>query len=120
MGSVDDGLRHRRVGCRSGRNEQLSAQVDERGRKNSSPRFFRRRQLFRAAGDRHVAHRRPTMNTLAGRTLRLSAALTLLLAIGRCDRSGPPYSPADALKTFTIEPGFRIEFFAGEPDIRSP
>src|SRR5687768_4585844 len=120
MGPVDDGVRHRRVGRRPGRDEQLSSQVDECGRENSPPRFFRRRQLFREAGHHHVAHRRQTMNTLAGRILRLSAALAMLVAIGRCDRSGPPYSPADALKTFTIEPGFRIESFASEPDIRSP
>jgi putative membrane-bound dehydrogenase-like protein len=43
----------------------------------------------------------------------------LVAALG-CGRSGPPYSPADALKTFKIEPGFRIESFASEPDIRSP
>jgi putative membrane-bound dehydrogenase-like protein len=43
----------------------------------------------------------------------------LVAAVG-CGRSGPPYSPADALKTFKIEPGFRIESFVSEPDIRSP
>lgn len=37
-----------------------------------------------------------------------------------CDRSGPPYEPQDALNTFTIEPGFRIEAYITEPDIRSP
>ena len=37
-----------------------------------------------------------------------------------CSRSGPPYSPDDALNTFKIEPGFRIERYVSEPDIRSP
>jgi putative membrane-bound dehydrogenase-like protein len=44
----------------------------------------------------------------------------LLLMAGGCSRSGPPYSPSDALKTFTLEPGFRIESYVTEPDIRSP
>lgn len=52
---------------------------------------------------------------------RRTAILGLLCAVsGACGRSGPPYSPADALKTFQIEPGFRIESFISEPDIRSP
>jgi putative membrane-bound dehydrogenase-like protein len=37
-----------------------------------------------------------------------------------CGRSGPPYSPKDALKTFKIEAGFRIERYVSEPDVRSP
>ena len=48
--------------------------------------------------------------------------LTLLtvLTLG-CTRAGPPpYSPNDALQTFKIEPGFRIEPYIAEPDIRSP
>jgi putative membrane-bound dehydrogenase-like protein len=40
--------------------------------------------------------------------------------LAACGRSHPPYSPKDALKTFRIEPGFRIETFISEPDIRSP
>ena len=44
----------------------------------------------------------------------------LFVVAAGCARSGPPYSPADALKTFTLEPGFRIESYASEPDIRSP
>jgi len=37
-----------------------------------------------------------------------------------CGRPGPPYGPQEALKTFKIEPGFRIEPYVTEPDIRSP
>jgi putative membrane-bound dehydrogenase-like protein len=48
------------------------------------------------------------------------AGLILLMVAAGCGRSGPPYSPADALKTFTLESGFRIESYASEPDIRSP
>src|SRR5262245_46891981 len=48
-----------------------------------------------------------------------------LLSIGAvvlagCGSSGPPYSPARALKTFQIEDGYRIERFAAEPEIVSP
>lgn len=46
--------------------------------------------------------------------------LTLMLLFGGCRKSGPPYGPRDALKTFKIEPGFRIERYVAEPDIRSP
>jgi putative membrane-bound dehydrogenase-like protein len=34
--------------------------------------------------------------------------------------SGPPYSPQSALKTFRIEPGFRLELFVSEPQISDP
>ena len=52
--------------------------------------------------------------------MRVPALLVLLVAAHGCGRSGPPYSPADALKTITIEPGFRIESFVSEPDTRGP
>ena len=53
--------------------------------------------------------------------MRCLTLLTVLLALGGCTRaSRPPYSPQDALQTFTIEPGFRIEPYIAEPDIRSP
>lgn len=37
-----------------------------------------------------------------------------------CTRSGPPFSPQQALETFVLEQGFRIEVFAAEPLIRDP
>jgi putative membrane-bound dehydrogenase-like protein len=38
-----------------------------------------------------------------------------------CGRqSGPPYDAEDALRTFQIEPGFRLELVASEPDIMDP
>ncbi len=42
------------------------------------------------------------------------------ISLAGCTRSSPPYSPKQALKTFQIESGFRIETYATEPDIRSP
>ena len=44
---------------------------------------------------------------------------TALLLVG-CTRPGPPLSPQDALETFVLEEGFRIEVFAAEPLIQDP
>jgi putative membrane-bound dehydrogenase-like protein len=33
---------------------------------------------------------------------------------------GPPYSPAQSLATLKVEPGFRVELVASEPDVQSP
>ena len=33
---------------------------------------------------------------------------------------GPPYTPVEALERFRLEPGFRIELVASEPDVSSP
>ena len=52
--------------------------------------------------------------------MKAKTGVIMLLLAGGCSRSGPPHSPADALKTFRIEPGFRIESYVSEPDIRSP
>src|SRR5580704_4478625 len=51
------------------------------------------------------------------RRIALLCALVLLCG---CRKSGPPYSPADALKTFQLESGYRIEPFAAEPAVVSP
>jgi glucose/arabinose dehydrogenase len=51
---------------------------------------------------------------------RALAPLTVILLFGGCREAGPPYGPKDALKTLKIEPGFRIEQYVTEPDIRSP
>src|SRR5579872_1592164 len=48
------------------------------------------------------------------------AAVVLLIGLGACSKPGPPFAVKDALKTFRIEPGFRIEPYATEPDIHSP
>ena len=56
------------------------------------------------------------------RTPALPPLIVLLLAacLGACQSPAPPYSPEQALDTFQIEQGFRIELFAAEPDIRDP
>jgi len=41
-------------------------------------------------------------------------------ALTGCRKSGPPYSVADALKTFKVESGFHVEKFLSEPDVESP
>jgi putative membrane-bound dehydrogenase-like protein len=47
-------------------------------------------------------------------------SIPVCLLLISCGKSGPPYSANDALKTFQIEPGFRIEPYITEPDIRGP
>ena len=55
-------------------------------------------------------------------TRRLTAVVLMCfaLALGACRKSGPPFSPQDALSKFRVEPGFRIELFAAEPNVVSP
>jgi putative membrane-bound dehydrogenase-like protein len=50
---------------------------------------------------------------------KLWFAISLVFLCG-CQKAGPPYSPAEALKTFRIEPGYRIEKFVAEPEVMSP
>ena len=45
--------------------------------------------------------------------------LAALLTWG-CANQKPPYSPEEALGTFQIEDGFRVELFASEPDVADP
>jgi len=52
------------------------------------------------------------------RLLVLTVCVALLVSCSRS--SGPPYSPQNALKTFKIEPGFRIELLVSEPQISDP
>jgi hypothetical protein len=42
------------------------------------------------------------------------------VAFAGCRKSGPPYTVADALKTFKVESGFHVEKFLSEPDVESP
>src|SRR5512133_1564135 len=46
--------------------------------------------------------------------------LAALLAAAGCRKSGPPFSPKEALGKFQIERGYRMELFAAEPDVVSP
>jgi putative membrane-bound dehydrogenase-like protein len=50
-------------------------------------------------------------------TLRLLLALSLVAA---GPQSTGPLSPKDALKSFTVAPGFRIDLVASEPDVMDP
>jgi len=50
--------------------------------------------------------------------LGLWAGGAALLSQGSPD--GPPYRPVEALRTLRVEPGFRIELVAAEPDVQSP
>lgn len=40
--------------------------------------------------------------------------------IGQTAPAGPPYSPEQSLEMLRVEPGFRIELVAAEPDVQSP
>jgi putative membrane-bound dehydrogenase-like protein len=46
--------------------------------------------------------------------------LTVALLLSSCRKSGPPYSPDEAVKTIKIAPGYKIETFVTEPDVMSP
>ena len=49
------------------------------------------------------------------------AVLLTLIALTQAPApAGPPYAPADTLSRFRLDPGFRIELMASEPDIQSP
>ena len=47
------------------------------------------------------------------------AALLLIIAPG-CSRKEPPFPPKEALKTFQIDPAWRIDLFASEPMFADP
>jgi putative membrane-bound dehydrogenase-like protein len=70
----------------------------------------------------HPVSKRCTSGTEVPRGLKsiLLLAISTLVFLPGCSRPHPPYSAKDALQTFRIEPGFRIENFVAEPDIRSP
>jgi putative membrane-bound dehydrogenase-like protein len=51
---------------------------------------------------------------------RIALASVLGLTAGCRRGGGPPYTPAESLKTVQLEPGFRIEPFVTEPAIASP
>ena len=50
----------------------------------------------------------------------LYALLGTTLLLSACARPGPPFGPQEALETFVLEAGFRIEVFAAEPLIQDP
>jgi putative membrane-bound dehydrogenase-like protein len=54
------------------------------------------------------------------RGFTIAIIVAALAAADGCSRSGPPYSPEQALKTFRLPPGFRIELAAAEPQVVDP
>src|SRR5712691_12281657 len=50
---------------------------------------------------------------------QIACGIPLLLLAG-CGKSGPPYSQKEAIKTFQIDPAYRIEPFVSEPVVVSP
>jgi putative membrane-bound dehydrogenase-like protein len=50
----------------------------------------------------------------------LIASLAAVVAVACRRGGGPPYTPAQSLKTVRLDPGFRIEPFVTEPSIASP
>src|SRR6476646_6003566 len=47
-------------------------------------------------------------------------SIFVLLLLAGCGKSGPPYSQKEAIKTFQIDPAYRIEPFVSEPTVLSP
>ena len=56
----------------------------------------------------------------ADRSVDATLAVSLLILLSGCARSGPPYSPQEALKKFQLPAGFRIELAASEPEPDHP
>ena len=52
--------------------------------------------------------------------VRFASSLLAALLTWGCANQKPPYSPEEALGTFWIEDGFRVELFASEPDLADP
>ena len=58
---------------------------------------------------------------MTGPRYLLLALLAVSAPIGGCQRrKGPPFTPEQALETFRLPEGFRIELVASEPDVREP
>src|SRR5262245_15288971 len=53
-------------------------------------------------------------------SLRWGRALAFASVAAGCRRTGPPFEPAEALRTLRVEDGFSIELVAAEPAIASP
>ena len=66
---------------------------------------------------RDIAHNPSSLAALRPATF---LALALAIATAACQTTRPPYPPQEALDTFQIEEGFRIELFASEPDVVDP
>ena len=63
---------------------------------------------------------RPVRNKARQSWRRALKCLLGTALLAGCTRTGPPFSPQEALETFVLEEGFRIEIFAAEPLIQDP
>jgi putative membrane-bound dehydrogenase-like protein len=52
--------------------------------------------------------------------MRNYSVLLVVVWLCGCRSAAPPFRPRDALRTLRIEPGFHVETYVSEPDIRSP
>ena len=50
----------------------------------------------------------------------VAVLLIALAGLAQSSPAGPPYAPSETLSRFRLDPGFRIELMASEPDIQSP
>src|SRR5690606_12156535 len=65
-------------------------------------------------------------STMSTRAFASISTLLLLLAAsgttptGQAGPEGPPYTPEQSRAMIRLEPGFRVELVASEPDVQSP
>src|SRR5262245_9217519 len=52
-------------------------------------------------------------------SILVEISVAMMLNVG-CSSRRPPYEPLDALKTFSLPDGFRIELVAAEPQVKDP
>ncbi len=78
-------------------------------------------RLFRVPARHQPAPVRLVRKKTARRWRRaLCRLLGIAPLLAGCTQPGPPFSPQEALETFVLEEGFRIEIFAAEPLIQDP
>jgi hypothetical protein len=58
--------------------------------------------------------------SVAGAALALVALAGGRALTGQAGPDGPPYSPEQSMSMIRLEPGFRVELVASEPDVQSP
>ena len=58
--------------------------------------------------------------SLTGGALALAVLAGGRALTGQAPPAGPPYTPAQSMAMLQLEPGFRVELVASEPDVQSP
>jgi putative membrane-bound dehydrogenase-like protein len=61
-----------------------------------------------------------TRSSITGGALALAVALGGRALVGQSGPAAPPYTPEQSMAMLRIEPGFRVELVASEPDVQSP